>query len=388
MKAVVLISDRAYPALSGSKVRNLFLWRELRAQGVELRLLGMDLSPKGDSTPLVPGMEAEAFRHRRQILPLRAWNAALYSYHQWPYCKELAERVDELVGSWQPDLVHAEELRMAAYLPALRGKNSRARQTATFHNVESDLILRTGSTALSVAKPLVENLHRRTLAGFEKRVIDSLDRCLAYSDVDLESYRRKYGLGNWRSTRGGASVNEADCAPEITEPSALIAGSLGYAPNVEGIEWFLEKVKPQLDKNIRLTVAGSNASPALRKKITEAGIAFIDRPPEMAPLYASHALSLVPLLSGSGTRGRILESLGCARAVVTTTIGAEGLELAEGEGLVRADDSKRYAETVNQLMKNRDERARIARSGFERVRERYAWKAVASDLKKIWEELL
>jgi glycosyltransferase involved in cell wall biosynthesis len=359
----------------------------MRSLGVDLQLLGLDLSRSGESAPLVPGLPGEAFRHERQPLPLRALNAAFFSYHQWPYCGALAGRVDELVAQWRPDVVHAEELRMAAYLPALRGKKCKARQTVTFHNVESDLILRTGSSSLGFAKAFVEPMHRLNLERFESRVIQRLDLCLAYSEVDMTKYQRKFPGGRWRATRGGASASAESRAPEVEEPSALIAGSLGYAPNVEGIEWFLEKVLRHARQGIRFTVAGSNASPALREKIAAASFVFVDTPADLAPLYASHSLSLVPLLNGSGTRGRILESLGHGRAVVATTIGAEGLELAEGDGLVRADDPLAFAEALNRLTANHEERRRMAEKGFARVREKFDWRVVATDLAKIWEHL-
>jgi polysaccharide biosynthesis protein PslH len=384
MKAIVLIADRAYPALSGSKVRNLHLWPEVKKLGVEVRVLGLDLTSEqpGRPQPLIPGMDAEAFRHQREILPRRLLNAVRYSYHQWPFSHALAARVDELVAEWRPDIVHAEELKMAAYLPALRGKKG-PRQTVTFHNMESDLLRRTGSSGYDFGRPLVEACHRANLEAFEANVIASVNLCLAYSPVDRKRYQEKYQVGNWAETRGGVKIVEGSAEYQPQSRNALLAGSLGYLPNVEGLYWFLDKIRPLLAPDLKLTVAGSRASEEARRRIQAAGISFLDTPPDLVPLYHEHAISLVPLLSGSGTRGRILESLGNGRAVVTTTIGAEGLELPAG--LRIADSPEAFAEAVKELVGAPNERLAMAKAGYERVKNFYAWPVVARELLQSWE---
>ncbi len=115
------------------------------------------------------------------------------------------------------------------------------------------------------------------------------------------------------------------------------------------------------------------------------GVTFIDTPAgPFAPLYASHGVVVVPVLEGSGTRGKILEALAHERVVVTTTKGPEGLELTEGEGFVIADGAGPFATAIAEVMKSPESRANIARRGREAVMERYDWSVVAKGLVEAW----
>jgi len=114
----------------------------------------------------------------------------------------------------------------------------------------------------------------------------------------------------------------------------------------------------------------------------------VDSPSAVAPLYASHAIAVVPVFQGSGTRGKILESLAYERAVVTTTPGVAGLELAEGEGFVVADDPRTFAARTARLLSEPVERTALARRGRAAVLERYDWPVVARELLAAWSELL
>ena len=316
--------------------------------------------------------------------------AAEEMHRKWTWERavgEIKQRLDALISVMQPDIIHAEEMRMAAYLPALRGTNAPAKQSVTFHNVESELIRKTGSSPYRLGKPIVEFLHARNLERYEQRISSVVDLCLAYSPVDKKKYENKYADGKWALTSGGARTIEYAAEDQRQASSALIAGSLNYYPNIEGIHWFIDEVLPHI-KNIKISVAGSHANAALRAKILNANMEFIDTPPDLAPLYRSHAMSLVPLLSGSGTRGRILESIGQGRVVLTTTIGAEGLALTPGEGLYLADSPLEFARALNHLVPALEERKRSARLGWQEVENNYSWSVVAKELVGNWKNLL
>ena len=380
MKILALLSDRPWPPITGSRVRNAHLWPELRRLGVDVRLLALD---QGGGPSAGDPIEVEPHPFVCEFLPLRAYHALRFSYHQWPVSRSLRRRAAELVATWRPDVVHAEELRMAAYLPRKQAGGSTLR-TMTLHNVESDLLRQTGSTALRWGSALIEAMHRESLARFERRAVRAVDLALAYSARDLARYRELYPEGRWAATRNGYHAAAITPAPQTSTPAVLLVGSLGYAPNVHGLYWFLDRVLPLLPSEITVTVAGSRAPDEVRRRLARSPVRFVDSPVDLAPLYAAHALSVVPVFQGSGTRGKILESLAYERAVVTTTMGAAGLELAEGEGYVVGDDAEQFAARAARLVSSPQERGALASRGRAAVLELYDWSRVAADMLAAW----
>jgi len=380
MRALVLVSDRPWPPITGSRVRNAYLWPAVRRLGVEVRMLGLDQGG-GPATPDPSGVEL--FALDREPLLVRGMHALQYSYHEWPRSLSLARRVSRLLEEWRPDIVHAEELRMAAYLPEPRPAQ-RFIRTVTLHNVESDLLRQTGSTAIRLGRPVIEMLHRRSLLAFERRAVHAVDLALTYSASDLARYRELYPAARWGTTRNGTNASDITPAPQPREPKILLVGSLSYAPNVEGLLWFLDRVLPILPPEIKVTVAGSRASEAVKQRLVKSRVVFVDSPPDLKPLYAEHALSVVPLFRGSGTRTKILEALAHERAVISTSVGAWGLDLAAGEGLLLADDAASFAAQIRRLANAPVEREELAKRGRAAVLQRYDWPVVAADFVALW----
>jgi len=386
VKVLALVSDAPWPPNTGSRVRNAYLWPALERLGVDVRLLALDQG----HTPIVrnhtgdarEGVDIELHALDREALPSRAWHALTHSYHQWPMSRSLHRRVDDYVTAWRPDVIHAEELRMAAYLPG-RHRVPAALRTLTLHNVESDLLRQTGSTALRHGRAAIEWVHRRSLLRFERRSVQRADLAFAYSAADLARYRALIPRGRWAETRNGTNASGITPSPP-TAPGVLLLGSLGYAPNVQGLYWFLDHVLPRLPPAVTVTVAGSRAPREVRRRLADAPVRFDDSPDDVAPLYAEHAVCVVPLFQGSGTRGKILEALAYERAVVTTGPGVGGLELSEGEGYVLADDAERFAAQVARLAASPAEREALARRGRAAVLARYDWSVVARDLLAAW----
>jgi glycosyltransferase involved in cell wall biosynthesis len=383
MRVLVLISDRPYPPITGTRVRNFHLWPAMSRLGVDVRVLGTDTGRGAPEPPSFPGMEAEFFRFDRPPLPIRAWDVFMHSYHEIPRCEALARRVDEVAARWRPDVIHAEELRMAAFLPALRSGQRGAKETVTFHNVETDLFQTIGNPPVPFGRSLAKELHARSLWSFQKRAVRRTDLRFAYSAFDRERYARLFPEVSWSVTRNGTDASGICPAPQPAEPKILLVATWSYEPNRVGLVWFLDEVMPRLVARVQVTVAGSGASDALRARLAQSRVRFVDTPIDLKPLYDEHALVVVPLLEGSGTRGKILEALAHERLVITTTKGAEGLELREG--VLIGDGSEALAGRINEMLASPENRTAAARRGREAVLAQYDWTVVAAELKEAWD---
>lgn len=379
--------DVTVPTITATRVRNHFLWPAVQRAGAEVKILATNLNRTNPDPEGAPGLDIRFFSFPRMPLWRRASHVLKHSFHEWPRSDELLAEVFRLVHDWRPDIVHAEELRMAYYLPGFHGLPFGGRQTVTYHNVESELLKMTGSSPVRIGKPLIEFFHRRSLKRFEERVVRAADLNLAFSDLDRDRYRALYPKAVWDATRNGVAASAIAPKSQPGDKSVLLFGNLGYAPNVRGLVWFLDHVLPGLSSEIRVTVAGSRASPELKDRLGKSRVRFIDTPMDLDALYRGHGICLVPVFEGSGTRGKILEALAHQRLVVTTSLGVEGLDLTAGKDYVLADTAGDFIAQIERWAANPKGREEISKSGRQAVLEKYDWSRVAGDLLAKWRDL-
>ncbi len=389
MRILVLVSDLPNPPISGSRVRNFYLWPSIRDRNHEVRVLGINAFQDGwrDMDEAAAHNDGEFFPRGRPLLPVRALDATLRTYHERGRSPRLAERVDELVRYWKPDVVHAEELGMAYYLPRFRHNHSDALQTVTVQNVEYYLHHELNSLSSNPLRKLHAGIQEWSLRKFESRVVEIADLLFAFSPIDYCRYRRTYPSGRWTQTRNGTDARHIPACPLVNEPKLLLVGTLSYAPNIRGLLWLLDRVWPHLSRPFALTVAGSGASPELQQRMAHAGVRFVDMPLSLERLYCESSICVAPVLEGSGTRGKILEACAYQRLVVTTTRGLEGLDLRPGkEGVIVADDPVEFAHALDYWSDAPEERSKLAAEGRAAVLKRYDWSVIASDLIGQWTE--
>jgi polysaccharide biosynthesis protein PslH len=155
----------------------------------------------------------------------------------------------------------------------------------------------------------------------------------------------------------------------------LFIGDLSWAPNAEGVRWFAKDVWPSLSKvrpRATVEVMGRRA-PADLASLAGPRFVFTGEGGDTRPHWRDAAVAVVPLLAGGGTRLKILEAAACGVPVVSTSIGAEGLSLVEGEEILRRDEPAAFAEAVAGLLADSATRRRIAASARKRVETEYGW---------------
>jgi glycosyltransferase involved in cell wall biosynthesis len=165
--------------------------------------------------------------------------------------------------------------------------------------------------------------------------------------------------------------------PYVPEADAIVfSGNLEYHPNVEAVRWFRTCVWPLIRERcpeIEWRLVGRNQHAIARWTGGDSRIRVVGPVEDAVSALAEVKVCIVPLLSGSGTRFKILEAWAAGRAVVSTTIGAEGLNARPGQHLLLADDAGEFAGAVEQLLKSPDLRKRLGEAGRAVYRERFTW---------------
>lgn len=171
----------------------------------------------------------------------------------------------------------------------------------------------------------------------------------------------------------------------------LFLGTMSYPPNEDAILFFCEEIFPYIREaypgDIQLTIVGRRPSERVLAFANDTSILVTGGVDSVEPYYDEADIVVVPIRFGGGTRIKILEALSFGRAVVSTTVGAEGLDLTQGKDIAIADSAKEFALICIELLKNQDKRFSLAHSGRERVAEAYERTKVQHTLIKNIQEL-
>jgi len=168
-------------------------------------------------------------------------------------------------------------------------------------------------------------------------------------------------------------------AKQSLAPAVLaFPGRLNYAPNVRGLEWFLEEVLPRLraalgDRVPEIRIIGRDPDLALISRAKAQGLNLISEPSAIVPAIRDSTVVFVPLRSGTATRIKILEAMASRKAIVSTGRALEGLGLAPGRDLLVADDPDGFTSSLLKLIRDSDLRATLAHHAFETVRDHRSW---------------
>jgi glycosyltransferase involved in cell wall biosynthesis len=164
----------------------------------------------------------------------------------------------------------------------------------------------------------------------------------------------------------------------------LFCGSLWSIPNAEGLHWFCKKIWPLVLNEIpslRLLIVGIGELPAKFAGVMNTrNIELIGEVKDLKPWYQKSAVSVVPLLTGSGTRLKVLEAMGMGVPVISTKKGAEGIDYSEGKNIVIADEENTFAKQIITLLQDKNKQMEIAEHAKALVKQKYDWNIIGNNM--------
>jgi polysaccharide biosynthesis protein PslH len=394
-KVVFLAQENPFAARGGVSLREANVIRALaEIAEVELVYFAGQLGARCQPWSLAPSGVA-GFEVVRDRAPLwkhaidRLQGYIISSYILSSYSQRIE---DELRARAAPGKVlWLSTLTMAKYIQI--GQRLGYRVVLDEHNLESNLILRLALTSDRGWRLLWHALQSRF---YERRSCLSADAVVATSAHDahiLEKLMRKKPVRVLPNTVDFGDYESARMSSLSQKESTLFfAGRLDYPPNSEGLCWFQDEVFPLLRERCgkempKIVVAGAAPPPTVLERLRDGGIEVHPNPASILPLLRDATVVMVPLLTGSGTRLKILEAMAAGKPVVSTAKGAEGLEVRSASHLLIADRPEDFAHAVADLLKNPELRARLGAHAAELVREKYDWRALRKGLADLLEWL-
>jgi len=255
------------------------------------------------------------------------------------------------------------------------------------HNVEANIWRRHAETQTqAVGRALYSAQHRRMLA-FEERALRLVDGVLAVSDADRRTLGWLYQGAVRRPIRVVPTGVDTDFFTPSESRSAskslVFTGSMDWLPNEDAMTYFCRDILPLIrakEPDVTLSIVGRAPTAAVRRLASDHGITVTGRVDDVRPHMQDATVYIVPLRIGGGTRLKIFEAMAAGKAIVSTTIGAEGLPVRDGEHVLLADSPPAFTAAVIDLLRNGERRRRIERAARALVVERYDWSSAATEL--------
>jgi glycosyltransferase involved in cell wall biosynthesis len=273
------------------------------------------------------------------------------------------------------DLLVSDEICMASYVQGLPGPKLVGR-----HKVDHMHYRSVAAAQAFGAQKLAQWFDAYELRRYERRLMSEFDAAVCCSEDDAAAIHALNPTVPITVIGNGVDLEYFSPLEEFTGPPTLLyLGTMHYYPNIDAVHYFFQKIHPHLLKfvpGVQVQIVGHEPPSEIRAWERVPGVKIVGSVPDPRPYLAQSTAMIVPLRLGSGTRLKILESLAAARSVVSTSVGAEGLRLRDGEHILLADDPLLFAKQTAALLSDRGLRQRLVAAARPVVAALYSWRVL------------
>ena len=296
---------------------------------------------------------------------------------------QLSARWKRSLQDHQGDLVHFDSSDLALYVPAAKG----FRKVLNHHNCESWMTYRRADVETNPLKKYFLRIQAYKLAKLEEDICRRFDVNLAVSELDANLIQERSPGAHVHVVENGTDTHYFSPRGSEEDPwTVVFAGSLDWYPNISGLRFFIERVWPLLKcerPQVRLYLAGKNPSKfILQTAIGDPSITVIADPADIRPWIARAAVFVCPIYDGGGTRLKILDAMAMGKAIVSTSVGCEGLRVNHGDDILIADTPREMAREIGNAMDDQDKRLKMGARARERVQHLYSWEVIGKELSR------
>jgi len=404
MKLLYFAPHQIWPLNTGARLRDFQLARQLAACSsvtfVEMRHPGEEphVPPDDSGMAGIVTLEKDATYTPSKILRGLAGTTPVTVLNCWS--SRSASQLANVLRSQQFDTVQIEGVHLLEYLPIIREARERPAIVVDWHNIESEMMSRYAETTGNWAKKLAAKRTAKLIQDAENRLLTS---CATHT---VTSQRERQML---LARRPGANIhvvpNGVDASffsgNEIAEAygrsgqgdsksTILFVGSMDYHANIYAVTWFSQAAWPEIVRNhseLHFTIIGRDPAPEVRALASDR-IHVTGTVDDVRPFYASAVAAVVPLRSGSGTRLKILEAMAAEVPVVSTQLGAEGIDVKDDVHLLLANSGPEIAAAVHRIVSSFETQTRLSAAARALVCRVYDWPVIGKQLHRIHADLV
>jgi len=360
-----------WPLTSGGRIRTFQLLRQVQLRGVQVHLRAVR------DSAWTPQVDAHLAEHCASVRSFPRSPASALQHvgkaklERWFHSEPLRGHLREALHGETFDCIHVDELFSTPSLP----DELPAPLVVNHHKLDVEFAQATGASAFDLSK----------LRRLERRIAERTPHHIVCSVEDANRLRGRYPELDVHVVGNGADPEQLPSPASLREPGRMLfLGSLDYEPNIDAVRHFVREVLPSIRAarpDAHFAVAGSRPGEQVRA-LAGPGVQIIGAVNDASSEFARAAVCVVPLRIGGGSRLKIAEALALGCPLVSTTIGAEGLPVRDGEHLSLADSPDEFAAaTLEALERHPDEQVR---RGRELAENELTWARMAEDLEGAW----
>ena len=396
MRILLLCNKPPYPASEGGPMAMNSIITGLLDAGHQVKVLAINSEKYNVKESDIP----KEYKQKTGIelidvdLTVKPLNAFLNlftrkSYHAERFIsEEFKKRLAEVLDKEQFDVVQLEVLFMAPYVETIR-QHSKAMIVLRAHNVEHKIWERIAKDTKSPLKRWYINHLAKTLKEFELNALETVDGVAAITRKDA-AFFRKYCSKPVIDIPFGVYPEQFDPKYEIEgKPKFYHIGSMNWMPNEEGIRWFVDEVLPKTVEKVPDFVyhLAGRSMPEWLTSMKNPHVDVVGEVPDAKEFVTNHDIAIVPLLSGSGIRIKIIESMALGKTVITTRVGAEGILYDEEVNIIIAENKAKMVEAIRSLNENPETAVRIGQAARKLVEETYDNRKIIARLLMFYEQI-
>lgn len=396
MKILILCNKSPYPPKEGGPIAMNAIIEGLADAGHQVKVLAINSNKYGVDVKNIP----ESYRIKTGIetvyidLSIKLADAFLNlftgkSYHVERFISNaFREKLTGILQNESFDIVQLETLYISPYIETIR-KYSDARIVLRAHNIEHLIWERVAAITRNPLKKIYLQHLAKTLRNYELGVLGKFDGIATITGKDGEYFKQMGCQVPMVAIPFGIDIEKIKENPGIVAefPSLFSIGAMNWMPNEEGIKWFLENVWPLVYRrypDLKFYIAG-RAMPDWLRQTRLPNVVIVGEVDDAFDFMYAKAIEIVPLFSGSGIRIKIIEGMAAGRAIVSTTIGAEGINVEHGENILLADDPESFFNAVSQCVEDESFSKKLGVNARELILKEHSNKVLMQQLVEFYQ---
>jgi sugar transferase (PEP-CTERM/EpsH1 system associated) len=298
------------------------------------------------------------------------------------------------------DIVQVEGIEMARYGLQIPGWSDAGAPAIIFDDHNAEYLLQRRACLTDVKRPrrwpqaAYSGIQWARLRRFERTVCERADAVVAVSELDGEAIAQLApGLHPLVVPNGVDTQSYRTDLPDtlpLGHPNLVFTGKMDFRPNIDAMRWFCAEVWPDVRRRVpgvHLYIVGQGPHPEVQRMTEDPAITVTGFVPEILPYFGGADVYIVPLRVGGGTRLKVLEAMASGLAIVSTRLGAEGIDLEDGEHAMLADTPDAFASAAVRLLEDADLRLALGRRARAQAEARYDWRQIVPRLIPLYDRL-
>jgi len=390
MNLLVLDEEFPYPLNSGKRIRSYNLISRL-AKSHSVRYLAFG-RPDSDShrqfemDALNPIAVSPSFAAKQGVGFYLRLIANLFSSYPYivtsHYSQAFQHAMEKAIKVDRPDLIICEWTPYAQYVGSILD----IPRIVVAHNIETTVWRRYWENEKNLLKRWYIKVQVEKLIRFEEATFASIDGATAVTTDEACQISKMNDTLPVQVVENGVDLDYFRQGGQGAEKRKLVfTGAMDWRPNQDAVTYFVEQIFPllrQTDQQLEAVMVGRNPPEFICDYNRVDGITVTGTVDDVRPFIEQAAVYIVPLRIGGGSRLKILEALAMEKAVVSTSVGSEGLKVVNGRDVILADTPEKFAERIIELLNNESQRRSLGRAGRQLVEQHYGWPALAEQLER------